>query len=191
MVHHAGGPLSVLTGCLFTAQQASRRQFPQQILNAVLNTNTGALMEMRHFLVNPKYKELWGKFYMIKLGCLAQGIPGGSKGTNTIVFIGRDSIPIDRRKDITYGGVCINYCPEKANPNRTCLTIGNNCITYPGDCSTPTVDMVTVKIHLTSIVSTKGARYCTIDLKDFYLNTLMVRPEYMCMKLAELSKDFT
>jgi hypothetical protein len=86
--------------------------------------------------------------------------------------------------------MCVNYCPEKANPNRTCLTIGGKCITYPEDCGAPTVDMVTVKIHLNSVVPTKGARYCTIDLKDFYLNTLMVRLEFMCMKLAELPKDF-
>jgi hypothetical protein len=50
--------------------------------------------------------------------------------------------------------------------------------------------MVMVKLHLTSIVSTKDARYCTIDLKDFYLNTLMARPEFMHMKLAELPKEF-
>jgi hypothetical protein len=50
--------------------------------------------------------------------------------------------------------------------------------------------MVTIKIHLNSIVSTKGACYCTIDLKDFYLNTLMACPEFMCMKLADLPKEF-
>jgi hypothetical protein len=50
--------------------------------------------------------------------------------------------------------------------------------------------MVTVKIHCYSIVSTKGARYYTMDLNGFYLNTLMERPEFMRMKLAELPKDF-
>jgi hypothetical protein len=50
--------------------------------------------------------------------------------------------------------------------------------------------MVTVKIHLNSVVSTKGACYCTIDLKEFYLNTPMARPEFMCMKLAELPEEF-
>jgi hypothetical protein len=87
--------------------------------------------------------------------------------------------------------MCVDYHPEKTNPNRTCLTIGNNPITYPGDCGTPTVDMVMVKIHLNSVIFTKGACYCTIDLKNFYLNTPMVRPEFMCMKLAKLPKDFT
>jgi hypothetical protein len=51
--------------------------------------------------------------------------------------------------------------------------------------------MVTVKIHLNSTNSTKGAQYCTIDLKDFYLNTPMERPEFMRMKLADLPEDFT
>ena len=39
-------------------------------------------------------------------------------------------------------------------------------------------------------ISTKGARYCTIDLKDFYLMTPMTRPEYMRMKIKDLPKDF-
>jgi hypothetical protein len=148
-------------------------------------------MEMHPLLVNPKGKELWGKSYTIELGCLAQGIPGVSNGTNTIVFIRQDNVPINQRKDITYGRVCINCCPERADPNRTCLTIGGNCIIYPGDWGTPTVAMVTVKIHLNSVVSTKGACYSTINLKDFYLNTPMACPEFMRMKLAELPKEFT
>jgi hypothetical protein len=86
--------------------------------------------------------------------------------------------------------VCVNYHPEKADPNCTCVTIGGNRITYPKDCGTPTVNMVTVKIHLNSIISTKVARYCTIDQKDFYPNTPMVCPEIMHMKLADLPEEF-
>jgi hypothetical protein len=59
-----------------------------------------------------------------------------------------------------------------------------------GDVSTPTVDMVTVKLHLNSVISTKGARYCTIDPKDFYLNTPMVHPKYMRMKLKDIPPEF-
>ncbi len=54
----------------------------------------------------------------------------------------------------------------------------------------PTVDMVTVKLHLNSVISTKGTRYCTIDLKDFYLMTPMTRPEYMRMKIKDLPGEF-
>jgi hypothetical protein len=50
--------------------------------------------------------------------------------------------------------------------------------------------MVTVKLHLNSIISTMNARYCTIDLKDFYLNTPMDRPEFMHMKLSNFPPNF-
>ncbi len=164
--------------------------FPVKMLNAVLDMNTGKLLEMWHLLVNPKYKELWGKSYTTELGCLAQFIPGISKGTDTIVFIARDEILFARLKDVTYGRVCIHYCPKKDDPNCTRLTIGSNRVDFPGDCGMPTVDMVTVKLHLNSVISTKGARYCTIDLKDFYLMTLMTCPEYMRVKIKDLPKDF-
>jgi hypothetical protein len=65
------------------------------VLNTVLDMDTRKLMEMKHLLVNPKYKEVWGKSYTTELGRLAQGIPGVSKGTDTIVFIQRDEVPID------------------------------------------------------------------------------------------------
>ncbi len=68
--------------------------------------------------------------------------------------------------------------------------MGGNRINYPGDCGMSTVNMVTVKLHLNSVISTKSACYCTIDLKDFYLMTPMARPEYMRMKLKDLPAEF-
>jgi hypothetical protein len=173
-----------------TPANASCRLFPVGILNAVLDMDTGKLLEMWHLLVNTKYKELWGKSYTTELGRLAQGISGVSKGTDTIVFIARNEITFARLKDVTYGHVCVNYCPKKDDPNRTHLTVGGNRVNFPGDCLTPTVDMVTFKLNLNSVISTKGARYCTIDLKDFYLMTPMTRSEYMCMKIKDLPEEF-
>ncbi len=54
----------------------------------------------------------------------------------------------------------------------------------------PTVNMVTVKLHLNSVILTKGAPYCTIDLKDLYLMTPMTCPEYMRMKIKDLPEEF-
>jgi len=68
--------------------------------------------------------------------------------------------------------------------------MGGNRIVYPGNVSTPTVEMMTVKMHLNSVISLKGARYCTIDIKDFYLNTPMERPELMRMKITDLPPEF-
>eukprot|EP00804_Cyclotella_cryptica_P012915 CCRYP_002273-RA/>CCRYP_002273-RA protein AED:0.38 eAED:0.38 QI:0/0/0/1/0/0/3/0/465 len=50
--------------------------------------------------------------------------------------------------------------------------------------------MLTTKILLNSIISTQGARFMTIDIKDFYLNTLMARPEFMRLKLADIPVEF-
>ena len=88
------------------------------MLEAILNKSTDQLMEMWHLLINPKYKELWGKLYAKDLACLAQGIPGVSKGTTTIIFIKRDEIPADRHCDTTYTHICVNYHPKKDDPNR-------------------------------------------------------------------------
>jgi hypothetical protein len=83
----------------------------------------------------------------------------------------------------------VTYQPEKDNPNQTRLTVGGNRIVHHGNVSTPMVEMMTVKMHLNSVISTKGARYCTFDLKDFYLNMPIEQPEYMKMKLATCHKS--
>eukprot|EP00804_Cyclotella_cryptica_P007584 CCRYP_010663-RA/>CCRYP_010663-RA protein AED:0.17 eAED:0.17 QI:0/0/0/1/1/1/2/0/834 len=162
------------------------RQFPCDVLSVILDTDTGELLEYRDLIKNPKYCTIWKNSYGKELGRLAQGILGTVKGTNTIVFIAHNEIPPQRRKDVTYGCIIANYQPEKEDPYRIQLTVGGNRITYPGDCGTPTADMLTTKILLNSIISTKGARFMTINIEDFYLNTPMVRPEYMQLKLSDI-----
>eukprot|EP00804_Cyclotella_cryptica_P015967 CCRYP_004129-RA/>CCRYP_004129-RA protein AED:0.18 eAED:0.18 QI:0/0/0/1/0/0/2/0/948 len=152
--------------------------------------NTGELMEYRHLIKDPKYSTTWRKAYGKELGRLAQGIPGLIQGTNTIVFIAKDDVPTDRSRDVTYGRICANFRPEKEDPHRIRLTVGGNNIHFPGDCGTPTADMLTTKILLNSIISTQGARFMTIDIKDFYLNTLMARPEFIRLKLADIPEEF-
>ena len=54
----------------------------------------------------------------------------------------------------------------------------------------PTVNLLTVKLLLNSIISSPGAKFLTIDIKNFYLNTPMKRFEYMRLKLSDLPEDF-
>jgi hypothetical protein len=178
-----------VTGRQVSPRNSSQQRFPTEVLNAVLNKDTGDLMEMRQLLQNPKYSEVWGKSYTKELGRLAQGVPG-TKGTDTIVFIKYDDIPLDRQRHVTYCRTMVMYRTKKEDPNRTRFTVGGNMIFFPGDVSTPTVEMLTVKMHLNSVISTPGARYCTFDIKDFYLMTPMERPEFMRMKLSDLPEDF-
>jgi hypothetical protein len=98
-------------------------------------------------------------------------------------------MPQGRRKEITYGQIICNYRLEKADPNQTRITVGGDRITYPGDCGTLTADMLTVKLLFNSIVSTIGAKFMTIDIKDFYLMTPMERREYFRIKLELFPED--
>jgi hypothetical protein len=50
--------------------------------------------------------------------------------------------------------------------------------------------MITVKLHLNSIISTKGAWYCTIDLKHLHLMKSMDLPKFMQMKLKDIPPEF-
>ncbi len=57
------------------------------------------------------------------------------------------------------------------------------------NCSTPTANLLTVKLMLNSIISTPNAKFMTIDLKDVYLNTSMSQYEYFRMKLELFPQD--
>ena len=116
---------------------------------------------------NPKYCQLYATSYSKELGSLAQGMPGKAEGTNTIYFIDKADIPAERWKDVTYGRVVVAYLPEKSDSYQTRITVGGNLIAYPGDCGTPTVDLLTVKLLINSIISTQGAKFMTIEIKDF------------------------
>jgi hypothetical protein len=79
--------------------------------------------------------------------------------------------------------------PNKAEVHRTRLTVGGDKVHYPGDVGTPTADLTLVKMHVNSVISTPGARYMTLDVKNFYLNTPMVRYEYVRIKIDDIPKE--
>jgi hypothetical protein len=149
---------------------------------AVIDESTGKAFEYKDLINSPKHKEVWTKSYANELGRLTQGVRD-IPGTNTMFFIHKDDIPQDRRKDITYGRIVVMLRPQKKEPARTRLTVGGNLIDYPWDVATPTSDLTTAKLLFNSVVSTPGAVFVVMDVKNFYLNTPMERPEYMRLPL--------
>jgi hypothetical protein len=174
-------------------RQAASRKYPMQLLcemaGAVLDAETGDLLEYRHLIRRPHYQEVWGNAFGKEVGRLAQGMPGVVEGTDTIDFIHKHEVPADRFKDCTYSRIVASYRPEKEDPNRVRITVGGNRINYPGDVSTPTADLLTVKLLLNSVISTKGAKFMTLDIKNFYLMTPLKRKEYVKMKIADFPDD--
>ena len=83
-------------------------------------------------------------------------------------FNEKKDAPVNRWRDVKYGRLVVDNSPEKINTYRTKLTVGEDRVNYLGGCGTPTVDFLTEKLFLNSVVLTPNAKFMTIDFKDFY-----------------------
>ena len=146
-----------------------------ELAGAVLDEETGDLLEYRHLAKHPNHRKVWGGSFSKEVSRLAQGLPGIVEGTDTLNFIFKHEIPSDRFKDVTYDRIVCNYRPEKKDPNRCRIIVGGNMVNYPGDCGTPTVYLLTVKLLLNRIISTEGARFMILDISNNYLMTPLKR----------------
>jgi hypothetical protein len=157
---------------------------------AVLDKESGKLLNYRQLLQHPKYKADWSISSANEFGRLAQGVGGRIKNpTDTIRFITESDIPKTRKKDVTYGSFLCTVRPEKAEPNRTRFTVGGDKINYPGEVATPTAEMLVAKILFNSVISTPGAKFMTMDISNFYLMTPLKRPEYIRVKLHDMPEE--
>ena len=149
--------------------------------NAVIDPTTGFSLKYRH-LVKGDDSIRWTTGFANELGRLVQGV--GTRmptGTNTINFIARKDVPVNRT--VTYGRIVATIRPTKADTRRVFLTVDGDRIIYSGDKSTPTADLQTIKTLLNSTISTPNATFFTSDIKDFYLNTPLSTFEYIRLQI--------
>ena len=161
----------------------------REVAGAIEDGETGAVLEYQHLSKHPKYKETWKHSYVNEIGRLVQGIPGQVNGTNTLFFMKKDEVPDKRFRHVTKGQIICDYWEGKAEPNRTRFTIERDKINYPGDCGTPTADLLTVKLLLNSVVSTPNAMFMTMDIKFFHLNNPLKQYEYLRLKIDNIPED--
>ncbi len=172
-------------------------QPPTATAYSVLDHETGETLEHCQLRRLPKYKATWEKSYADEIGRLCQGVgqhptmPNTQQvtGTNTMKPIMFQDIPIDCRSDVPHTRVVCEVRPTKADPNQTCITIGGNTINYTSDCGTKTGSLETVKLVINSTLSTPGTKYMTADLSNFYLNTILNRPEYARIQLSVIPQE--
>ena len=180
-----------------SAHAAARRTYPAALIHKwalpVLNEYTGQTLEYRQHRQHPDFHKIWNHSYANKLGRLCQGIgtsPDGTrkriKGTDTFFVIRFENIPADRRSEITYTKVVCKVRPEKSDPNCTRITIGGNRITFNGNVGTPTEYLELAKLIFNSVLSHPGTKFTTFDICNFYLQTLLNRPEYARIKLSDI-----
>ena len=109
-----------------SARQPALRTFPLQFMldfaAAVIGDDIGELLEYRHLIQCPKRKTEWGHSFGNEVGRIAQGMPGRNEGTDTLSFIDKDEIPMERWKDIAHSRIVCNVRPQKEDVDRTRLT---------------------------------------------------------------------
>ena len=133
---------------------------------------------------------LWEQSSIEEWARLAQGCPPAnipeSAGTNTLFFIKMKQIPAGKKA--TYIRIVVADRPQKENTRRVRVTVGGDQIDYPGDVSTKTAGLTTAKILFNSVLSTEDAMFMTMDIKDFYLYTMMARYEYLKIHKRDIPK---
>ena len=91
-------------------------------------------------------------------------------------FIRKDEVPIPTHKSVTYPRFTAAYRPEKADLYRVRIRAGGDKLTDHGETATYGAGMTTIKTHLNSAVSTPGAKYCSADCSNVYLETGLPDP---------------
>jgi hypothetical protein len=130
---------------------------------------------------NEEIKNRWLKSGEDEFGRLFQGFePNGIEGMNVLRWIHKKAIPAN--KSVTYPRYTVAYRPEKADPNRTRITAGGDRLEYDGNVTTHTASLETIKTHWNSVISTPGAKYCTGDISNMYLESALEDPEYVRFK---------
>ena len=100
-------------------------------------------------------------------------------GTCSIFVMTHNEIRhIPQDKVVTYARHVVDLKTQKYDPNRVKIAASGNLIKYPGELTTHTADMTTAKILWKSILSTKGARFMGLDIKNFYICTPLDRFNY-------------
>ena len=79
--------------------------------------------------------------------------------------------------------VC-NIRNQKTETHRTRLTTGGNLIYHPGEVSTPTSELTTMKLHINSAISAFKSTYMCMEVNDFHLNNQIYRDKYIMTQLS-------
>ena len=139
--------------------------FHEHMACPVISPDNGVSLEYRHLIQGPD-KDIWVKALANDFGRLAQGVKDRMPtGNSTIFFIHPSKIPA--HKKFTYGRLVVDIRPLKEEKYRVRITVGGDKLDFCGDASSVAASLATVKLLLDSVVSTKGAKFTTADIKDF------------------------
>ena len=79
--------------------------------------------------------------------------------------------------------------PLKEEKYRVHVTVEGDKLDFCGDASSVAASLATVKLLLNSVVSIKGAKFTTADIKDCFYAYFLPDPEYMKIKLKIIPQE--
>jgi hypothetical protein len=174
----------------FTARPSQRLQFAQSvqhdpaIAGKMFHPVTGRPENIDTLLRGPD-SDIWTTSLANEWARCAQGLSRNRPperhvaGNQTIFFIPPNNVPAGRK--VTYSNFVCTMRPGKAEPYRIRMTVGGDRLDAYQDVRSPAVGITDTKLHFNSTISDakNGARYCTADLKDFFLCSTMPIFQYM------------
>ena len=87
-----------------------------------------------------------------------------------------------KRRKTTYVRAVYDVRPQKQEKYCVRITVGGNLIEYPYSYTTPTANHTTINCHWNSVISNLCAKYCCLDIKNFYICHKMQRYEYLAIR---------
>ena len=134
-------------------------------------------------------QDIWNKSTSNEFGRLAQGNKFGVKFRDVMEFITKKDLPATC--NVTYASFVLDYRPLKSEPWRVRLVVGGDKLPYPHDAGSPATNLLETKILLNSVISDakRGARFMSLDLKDFFLMSPMPVPEFMKIHIKNFPPD--
>jgi hypothetical protein len=141
----------------------------------MIHPTTGEIFSSYKRLMNdPATAKVWQTAFGKDFGGMEQGDPKtGQKGTNSVFEMTHKEIDIAMvaGHKWTYERIVVDHQPQKENPNQIRITVNGNLITYKGSTSTRTANLTLSKLLWNSVLSTEGAKYMCLDIKNFYLTS--------------------
>jgi hypothetical protein len=108
-------------------------------------------------------------------------------GTETAEFIHPSEKPSDRVASY-FNPVCSIKDKPEGQQKRVRGTYGGNITDHEGEVTAEVAAMSTIKVMFNAVISEPNSWFSTADIKDFYLNTVLERAEYMWAQLADIPK---
>ena len=159
----------------------------EEQVNVVINPTSGQALEYWHLVRGPN-GDTWIRALANNLGRLSQGISTRMPtGTNTVLFIAKSATPHGRK--VTYARMVASIRPTKAEVNRVRVTVGGDRLNFPGATTTHCSSLTTTKCLINRTISNRGARFMTLDIKDFDYVTAMAGYKYMKLALACIPEE--